>query len=271
MSDRQTSDAETRAMIMELEHKQKRTQEERMKSISRKLQEIDDTGDMFDSVEGLNLPPLYEEGILSVYDDKRGGVNSKLKSGQLMTERLTVNPSPRRPAPREMPNNYSNKVNTMLDGLMDNTANRVTTDALYEVNDPASHYTQMNRSKGYTPYVHGNWNPVQVIIESGRKEKVRWSVRSSDGTMLNDKFRHEIVAATVAALLNENNSNVNDPRLTKIIELCDQETSAIKEMNATKKMLNETDMGNTKRRDIYETKISVLREKIETIRIRLGV
>jgi hypothetical protein len=262
--------------INEAEFRQKQAQERTMKNMSQKLSEIDGIEDIFNSVVGKNIPSLFQEGVTSTYsgDGTSQSVNRKLKAGSLMTKSIDI-PNTSRNMPQPSPqrgttNQIFDPANQIVEEFSDRAASRVASDVMYGQNDPAGNYAQMTNTSQHSAVVYGDWKPVQMIIESGGKEKVRWSVNSSTGR-LPDRFRHEVVAATVSAMLNETNGNTDDPRLTRVRELCNSEDSHIREYNITKKKLSQIPAGNVKKREVFETKIDALRMKIEAIRMKLGV
>lgn len=93
------------------------------------------------------------------------------------------------------------------------------------------------KSAGMRPAMTGNWEPRLVVKElSNGKTKEVWQVRGQGSEKYDFDFRHEVVAATVAAALNETN-NKFDGRILRIKQLCEQETAILVEMRKTKTLL----------------------------------
>lgn len=106
---------------------------------------------------------------------------------------------------------------------------------------PENPLTQLIEGKGsgqMRPVLMGNWEPKQVIKEAaGGKSSLVWKIRhAKNGTLVEQTFRHEIVARTAAAILNETNS-LTDPRYKRILDLMQKEDNVLREMRQCKKLL----------------------------------
>lgn len=108
--------------------------------------------------------------------------------------------------------------------------------------DPASPTSRVIENYGggsksfMKPVAFGDWQPIPVLKEnSAGKETMVYKVRHNNGKLFETTFRHDIVARTVAAMLNESN-NPNDPRLNRILELCRKEESVMLELRQNKRM-----------------------------------
>lgn len=116
-----------------------------------------------------------------------------------------------------------------------NVHNQVVTAA----NAPAPY--RAPKSGGMRPAMVGEWRPVLVVKElAGGKSKEVWQVRGPGVAKIDFDFRHEIVAATAAAAINETN-NVNDNRVTRLIQLSTQETRLLSEARKAKTLMESGD------------------------------
>ncbi len=97
-------------------------------------------------------------------------------------------------------------------------------------------YQPPKSSGGMRHVMTGQWEPRLVVKESNGKSREVWQVRGQGTNKYDFDFRHEIVAATVAAALNETN-NIYDGRILRIKQLCEQETAILIEMRKTKTLL----------------------------------
>lgn len=125
---------------------------------------------------------------------------------------------------------------------------------------------------GTKAYVHGDWQVQTLLKETSiGKEVERYRVTHiQNGQKVEFSFRHPRVAEMVAAALNESN-NVNDPRVSRIIDYCRKEESIMLETKQMVKHYKSLDPGNTKRRGILKTQISEKKLMLEGVRAKLGV
>lgn len=158
----------------------------------------------------------------------------------------------------------------ILSEMMGITATRVAQDTYQDPNNPAAYLTEQRRAKARPAASADGWMVQVVIKESAGKEMTRYRVRnvSINKTVPTD-FRHENTAALVAACINES-GNVNDPRVKRVIQLSEQETALIKEINAAKRLFKSVPAGNVKKRTVLENEIELNRLKLENVRLKLG-
>jgi hypothetical protein len=117
----------------------------------------------------------------------------------------------------------------------------------------------------------GDWAVAQVIKETAKGEINRYRVTGPNNYKYPTEFRHNLVAATVASILNETNGSVADARLVRIEELCTQEISLMKEIRQHKETYKATPKGNTSKREIIEGKAQEANRKLNKVRTSLGV
>lgn len=87
----------------------------------------------------------------------------------------------------------------------------------------------------------GEWKPVLVVKElANGKSKEVWQVRGPGVAKIDFDFRHEVVAATAAAAINETN-NVNDNRVTRLMQLSTTETRLLSEARKAKTLMESGD------------------------------
>jgi hypothetical protein len=162
----------------------------------------------------------------------------------------------------------------ILNEMAGRVATAVAQQTFTQPNDQTAYLVEQRRSANNPTPVQfdGAWAPQMVIKESGSgKEMTRWRVRNaSTGEMVQYDFRHERVAAAASAFLNETGRK-DDPRVKRIMELCDEESRLIVEINRTKKILAGVDPNNAKRTGNHRNELELNRTKLENVRLKLGV
>lgn len=119
------------------------------------------------------------------------------------------------------------------------------------------------------PVAFGDWNSIPVLREGRNgKETMVYKVKHNNGKLVEHSFRHEVVAKMVSALLNESN-NVNDPRLSRIIDLCNKEDSVMLELRQNKKMFETT--LDPKKKAALKNKFEENKLILAGVRSKLGV
>lgn len=119
------------------------------------------------------------------------------------------------------------------------------------------------------PVAFGDWQPMAVLKEGRNgKETMVFKVRHTNGKLVEHSFRHEVVAKMVSALLNESN-NVNDPRLGRIVELCNKEESVLTELRQNKRMYEST--LDAKKKALFKNKFEENKLLLAGVRSKLGV
>lgn len=111
----------------------------------------------------------------------------------------------------------------------------------------------------------GEWSVSQVIREGkDGKETKSFRVTGAKADYHTD-FRHRVVAESVAAFLNETNGMVDDRRIRKIEDLCEEETALLKSFATTKRLMESS--GDTDLKSDLER----VGRRIKEIRSILGV
>ena len=162
----------------------------------------------------------------------------------------------------------------IFDQAADRAAQMIASDTYLNPNSPASKMVEnYSNSARMEPYIgEGGYKPQMVIKENSTgREITKWRVMDPNGKTINKDYRHREAASMVAAALNENNGNLNDPRIQKIDQFCAQEVSLLREIKTIKQHKKETPRGNTTKHDILETKLDTARTKLENVRAKLGV
>ena len=160
---------------------------------------------------------------------------------------------------------------TAQDMYTGNTNNPMATIAQHGM----GHYQESKQpysATGMKPVLHGDWEPVATLKETRiGKEVERYRVRNrGNGQKFDQEYRHYNVAVQVAAILNETN-NPNDPRIAKLNQWCNQESSIILETNKMIKRYKGLDEGNVSRRNILKNQIEEKKLMLEGVRSKLGV
>lgn len=120
------------------------------------------------------------------------------------------------------------------------------------------------KAAGMRPAMVGNWKPQLVVKElANGKEKQVWQVRGPGNSKIDYDFRHEVVAATAAAAINET-SNVYDNRVKRLMQLSDQETELLKEAHKAKTLMESGKPG-------AKASLTELKDKLAQVRRILGV
>jgi len=113
-----------------------------------------------------------------------------------------------------------------------------------------------------------NYSPIEVIKERNGKEVSIFQIRESNGSKLDLKFRRKGDADMACAILNET-GQINDPRLSRIMQLVNQENQLIKTKSKT--ISEAKNENNSTRRGLLIERKKTLDMQIENIRIKLGV
>ena len=132
---------------------------------------------------------------------------------------------------------------------------------------PVSHSSVMSQMK---PVHMGNQNysTIEVVKERQGREISTYQIRESNGQRLDLKFRRKSDSDMACAILNET-GQINDPRLTRMMQLINQENELIKKKSKT---ITEAKMEkNPTRRGLLVDRKKTIDMQIENIRIKLGV
>lgn len=119
--------------------------------------------------------------------------------------------------------------------------------------------------------VYGDWSVTHAnkLTASG-KTLVRYRV--SDGNReFSHEFKYKEPASMVAAALNETRGRFDDPRVKRIVDLCEEEMSLSSDLSRQKRLLERTDPGNEKRVGSHAAKMTQAMNRLSEVRKMLGV
>lgn len=149
-------------------------------------------------------------------------------------------------------------------------ASKVAAKTWTDPTEASSYLLESGRGNG-SPVGSGIWQPQMVLKENASGSRVkRWTVFNTRSDVNFGSYRDKTVAATVCAIMEETGDR-SDRRINRINQLCEEESSIIREINNAKRILKETSPANAKKTGHLKNQVDLLTLKLENVRLRLGI